>query len=117
MRDILSIVAFAAAMVAVTSPCHATISLAEFDSQTPQRQAQILGKAVTAYYHYYMKSADTEDIAHCMETLYKPREKGTAPPLVTLIFNDLDRARADSSRNYSIEGIVQGVIERECAAH
>jgi hypothetical protein len=49
-----------------------------------------------------------------MEQKYLPIVDGAPPQIIHLILVDLDLARADTTRSYTIEQIVEGVIRHEC---
>jgi hypothetical protein len=114
-KVLLAVIAFVLSCGGTIEVALGAISLSDFDAVDPERQAKVLGAVVNAYFRHYKENSQTAAVAACMERLYQPVAGAKIPPLVDAILDDLRLARADESRNYTIEQIVEGVIRRDCA--
>lgn len=92
------------------------VTLQGFDSVDRQRQGEVMAAVLQAYYNHYAGNPETVYKANFLVDLYKPVVEGGNPHLLTLIVHELDIARADTVNSYTIESIVNGVIDRECHA-
>lgn len=93
----------------------AEIPLSQYNELEPDQQSRVLGAVISAYYNHYSNSSESAETAACMENLYLPVIEGAGPHLINLILHELDIASQNSNRNFNVENIVQGVIERECS--
>lgn len=91
------------------------VTLAEYEAADQATQNRIVAAVLRAYYNHYASREDTEWKARCLTDLYAPAPDGSGKPLIRYVINDIDTAALDTTRSYTIEGIVENIVDRECS--
>lgn len=93
-----------------------SLSFDEFDRLASHQKENFISTVLHFYYYNYANNSETLATANCMIDLDRASGNGGDPRLLTLILRDLDDAGSGASRRAeTVEGVINAVIERECA--
>lgn len=77
-------------------------------------KGDIIAAVYKAYSRHYDSKKETSHIADCMDRTYSTKTNNGSSRLNALVSQYILAAKEDKTRQYTIENIVQRIIEAEC---
>lgn len=90
------------------------LTFIEFDRLKAHQKESFIETALHYYYFGYQNNSETTYKANCMVSLEKRKMQSGDSYLLSLILRDLAAIRASAPELYTVEGVIEAVIDREC---
>jgi hypothetical protein len=98
----------------VGTPSATALTFIEFDRLKAHQKESFIETALHFYYFGYQNSSETAYKATCMVSLENQKVQGGNSYLLSLILRDFALIRANAPDLYTVEGVIEAVIDREC---
>jgi len=92
----------------------AALTFIEFDRLRAHQKESFIETALHYYYFGYQNNSETAYKATCMVSLEKRKMQDGDSYLLSLILRDFAFIRANTPDLYTVEGVIEAVIDREC---
>lgn len=114
LRKTIAGLFLATALVGCTD-ADAFTSISEFDSKTSKEKGELVEKTVFRILDHYTEEEPDYNKANCLMRLFDREENGDISQGIRLLGLEFNKARRmPNPEQYHIEGIILGVIDREC---